>query len=55
MLFIGMNQMVLGTFKNILGQVLAKNETHAHIWAYIFWPLLSHYFSNWAEKLFLQK
>ena len=36
----------------IFGQVMAKNGVHAHIWAYVFWPLLSHFWPNWTEAYY---
>ena len=24
-----------------------------HIWAYVFWPLLSHFWANWAEMFYV--
>ena len=32
----------------IFGQVMAKNGAHAHIWAYVFWPI----WVNWAENFY---
>ena len=33
------NQMIFYSKIFIFGQVMVKNGTHAHIWAYVFWPI----------------
>ena len=32
--------------------IMEKNGAYAHIWAYVFWPSRSHFWVNWAKRLY---